>query len=255
MRRVAATRRLLVRKLRPPAQNRLTRCCGLIHPAAWCPAWCCMKTREITRAGFSGEGLQHFGELVERSLALGFGGLDQQCPVYNQREVHRHRMISLVDHRLGEVERRDAGFLQEVVVEQHFVHAGTWKRKAQIALEPNAQVIGVEYRILGHLPQSVGPVTHHIGERAHEHAHLPVESFQSADRLLRLTVLVLEQFKSRWGRAPATARVRRGPGSRPAQPGRFPARRRHAGWKRSCAGSNACNRCPDRPAAPSRRSR
>src|SRR6516162_121610 len=101
-------------------------------------------------------------------------------------------MISLVDQRFGEVERGDAGFLQKAVVEQHFVHARTRKRKAEIALESNPQVIGIEHRVLGYLPQSVSPVTHHIGECADEHAYLPVESFQSTDRLLCLALLMLD---------------------------------------------------------------
>src|SRR5215472_3491554 len=155
--------------------------------------WRSVKKRRLAKAGFSCENLQRFDELVQRSLALCFGGLDQQNSVNNQREIHRHRMISLVDQRLGEVECGNARFLQKAVVEQHLVHAGTRKRKAEITLEANAQVIGVEHRVLGYLPQSVSPMTHHISERAHEHAHLPVKSFQSANRLLRLAFLMLNK--------------------------------------------------------------
>ena len=51
------------------------------------------------------------------------GRLDQHRAVDDQREIHRHRVIALVDQRLGDVERGDAGVLQEAVVEQRFVHA------------------------------------------------------------------------------------------------------------------------------------
>ena len=46
-------------------------------------------------------------------------------------------------------------------------------------------VVGVEHRILGDLAQAVGAVAQHVGERAHEHAHLAVEALQAAERLRR----------------------------------------------------------------------
>ena len=33
----------------------------------------------------------------------------------DEREVHRHRVIALVDQRFGEIERGDAGALEEAV--------------------------------------------------------------------------------------------------------------------------------------------
>src|SRR5215472_524558 len=113
----------------------------------------------------------------------------------DQREINRHRMIPFVDQRLGEVERGDAGVLQKAVVEQYLVHAETWKRRTEIALEPNAQIISIEHRILGHLPKSVCSVAHHIRKRTHEHAHLTVKSLQSANRLLSFALLVLDQLE------------------------------------------------------------
>ena len=63
-------------------------------------------------------------EAVDAFLGLRFRRLDQHRPVHDQREVHGHRVIALVDHRLGEVERGDAGALKEAVVEQRLMHAG-----------------------------------------------------------------------------------------------------------------------------------
>jgi F0F1-type ATP synthase membrane subunit b/b' len=52
-------------------------------------------------------------EQVERGLRFRLGRLDQHRAVHDQREVHGHRVVALVDHRLGEVERGDAGALSQ----------------------------------------------------------------------------------------------------------------------------------------------
>ncbi len=72
--------------------------------------------------------------MMNRSrLAFGFRfrRLDQHRAMHDQREIDRHRVIALVDHRLGEVERGDAGVLQQAVVEQRLVHAGPDRRTAR----------------------------------------------------------------------------------------------------------------------------
>jgi len=56
-------------------------------------------------------------------------------------------VITLVDQRLCEIERRHPGVLQKAVVEQHLVHARAGEGEAQIVGEPGAQVIGVEHRL------------------------------------------------------------------------------------------------------------
>ena len=58
------------------------------------------------------------------ALRFRLGRLDQHRAVDDQREIHGHRVVALVDHRLGEIERGDAGAFEEMVVEQHLVHAG-----------------------------------------------------------------------------------------------------------------------------------
>src|SRR5271166_708252 len=61
---------------------------------------------------------QRHDEQVEARLRFGFRRLDQHRPVHDEREIDGHRVIALVDHRLGEIERRQPGVLQPAVVEQ-----------------------------------------------------------------------------------------------------------------------------------------
>ena len=83
------------------------------------------------------------------SLDFGFGRLDQHRAMHHQREIHGHGMIALVDHRLGEIQRGDAGAFQEAVVEQRLMHAGAVaERRAHHVLERGQDVIGRQHRIL-----------------------------------------------------------------------------------------------------------
>ena len=84
-------------------------------------------------------------------------------------------MVALVDHRLGKIERADAGVLEERIVKQRFVHARTLKRRSHDVLERGHDVVGRQHGVLGRLLQTVGAVAHDVGERAGEHAHLAVE--------------------------------------------------------------------------------
>ena len=105
-------------------------------------------------------------------------------------------MKSLVDQRLGEIERGDAGILEEAVVEQHLVHAGAGKGLAERSGEPHPQVVGVEHGILGDLPQAIRAMAHHVAERADEHAHLAMKAFQPPNRLRRRPYRMLDQFEA-----------------------------------------------------------
>src|SRR5713101_2853491 len=102
------------RRPRPP-QHRPAGGAGLVEPAAGSVPRRIDETRLLAALGGHGEIAQGGDEQVERGLALGFGRLDQHGAVHNQREIHRHRMIALVDHRLGEVERGDAAALEPAV--------------------------------------------------------------------------------------------------------------------------------------------
>src|SRR5581483_5162726 len=62
-------------------------------------------------------------EQVERSLRFRLGRLDEERAMDDQRKIHGHRMEPLVNHRLGEIEGGEAGALEKMIVEQHFVHA------------------------------------------------------------------------------------------------------------------------------------
>ena len=104
--------------------------------------------------------------------------------------------------------------------------------------EAGADVVGVEHRVLGGLPHAVGAVREHVGERAHEHAHLAVEGGDAAERLRRVAGLAacLDEL----GAVAVSAHEgHRREGREPlprAPPGRRPDRRRHAASRRSCAG-------------------
>ena len=142
-----------------PAQHRLARGARFVEAAARrvirrageaCRVAALRRHRQIAQRG---------DELVERGLALRLGRLDQHRAVHHQREIHRHRVIALVDHRLGEIERGDAGAFEPVIVEQHLVHAGPVAERRDIrSLEPGADVVGVEHGILARLPHAVGAV-------------------------------------------------------------------------------------------------
>ena len=63
------------------------------------------------------------------------------------------------------------------------MHGLVAERLAHEIAQAGADVVGVEHGILGRLPHAVGAVAQHVGERAHEHAHLAVEGGQAAERL------------------------------------------------------------------------
>lgn len=149
---------------------------------------------------------QRGDELVEHRLALRLGRLDQHRAVHDEREVHRHRVIALVDQRLGDVDRGDPGTIEEMIVEQRLVHAraGVAERRRHHVVEAAQHVVGVQHRVLGDLPEAVGAVAHDVAERAHEHAHLAVER-DHAPEALRVRVpadmrlLLLDQLEVRSG--------------------------------------------------------
>ena len=91
-------------------------------------------------------------------------------------------MKALIDHRLGEVERRHPGAVQETVVEQRLVHARGGIGCAHHVAQLRQDVIGVEDGVLGDLAQSVGAVAQHVGVGAGEHAHLSVKGLDAAQR-------------------------------------------------------------------------
>src|SRR5581483_9030277 len=138
-------------------------------------------------------------EQVERGLRFGLGRLDQERTVDDQREIHGHRVEALVDHRLGEVERGDAGAFQEAVVEKRLVHA--WPVAEGLTHqvgEPGPDVVGVEDGILRGLPHAVGAVRQHVAHRADEHAHLPVERRDPAEggRAVARLSASLDEFRA-----------------------------------------------------------
>ena len=70
------------------------------------------------------------------------------------------------------------------------------KAAVSAPLEPRLDVVGVQHRVLGHLAQAVRAVAHHVGQRAHIHAHLAVEGAQPPERLRRLALVALDQAEA-----------------------------------------------------------
>src|SRR3546814_12124939 len=92
---------------RPPRSTRtdtLFPYTTLFRSAAWGEAGCGVEERGVVALGAFRQAAHHGDEAVERFLALAFRRLDQQRAVDHQREIHGHGVITLVDHRLGEVE-------------------------------------------------------------------------------------------------------------------------------------------------------
>ena len=59
--------------------------------------------------------------------------------------------------------------------------------------------LGIEHSIIGHLSQPVRAMAHHISQRAHEHAHLPVKSDHAPERHVLCLGAMLNKFQT--GRA------------------------------------------------------
>ncbi len=170
------------------------------------------------------------------ALRFRFGRLDQHGAVHDEREIHRHRMIALVDHRLGEIERGDAGALQPGVVEQHLVHAGRSPKGADItSRRRGAHVVGVEHRVFRRLPHAVGAMREHVG-RARARTCPSGHGRRSCGRRLCVPSACSTSANSSPSCADEGHR-REGREALPrARPGRRPDRRRHAASRRSCAG-------------------
>jgi len=118
-----------------------------------------------------------------------YGRLDQHGAMDDKRKIHRHRVVTLIDHRLGEVERGHARALQELVVEQHLVLAGlVAKRLAEQVAQLGAHVVGRKNCVLRSLVMPFRAVREHVGQRPHEHTHLTVECGQSAERFHALAL-------------------------------------------------------------------
>jgi hypothetical protein len=110
------------------------------------------------------DGGQRVAEAVEFGFGLRLGRLDQHRTVDDEREVHRHRVIALVDEALGDVDRLDARVLQERVREQRFVHAVAVERRRHQRLQACLDVVGVQHGVFGDLFQAVSAVAEDVGE-------------------------------------------------------------------------------------------
>src|SRR5690606_17549800 len=137
-----------------PSETRLSRRSGLVETAArgeyggLLEAALVVAVLRLVR-----EKVEGADELVKTLLRFGFRRLDGQCTMYDQREVHGHGMVALVDHGLREVERRDVGVLEPRIVEEHLVHTRaiavrTAERLAHEVLETGAHVVRCQHGVL-----------------------------------------------------------------------------------------------------------
>ncbi len=89
---------------------------------------------DIPGLGGGGEADERVAEPVYFPARFSLGGLDQHGPMHHQGEIHGHGMEAEVDHRLGEIERRDARSLKPGVVKKGLVHAWPlWESRAHHA--------------------------------------------------------------------------------------------------------------------------
>ena len=111
--------------------------------------------------------------------------------MHHKREIHGHRVITLVDHGFSKIERGDACVLEPLIIKQRFVHAGlVAKRQRQHIGKAGLDVIGVQNSIFRRLTDAIGPVGQHVGQRPHEHAHLALERRHAAERFQALASLL-----------------------------------------------------------------
>ena len=123
-------------------------------------------------------------EGVERRLALGLGRLDHQRLRHDQRKIVGRRMKAVVEQPLADVERAHAGAVDRAAADE-FVHVDAVERHREGVAQLDAQIIGVEHRVLGICAQAGGAVLPDVGVGAHEHAEIAEERRHPADRLRR----------------------------------------------------------------------
>ena len=102
--------------------------------------------------------------------------------MHDEREVHCGRMHAIVDERLGDIQRGDAGLLLELAqIENEFMHADAVKRRAERARHAAHEIVRVQNGILCRLGNALAAEreqicqrTHHDEEVARKGAHLDV---------------------------------------------------------------------------------
>ncbi len=136
-------------------------------------------------AGLFGDLPHSFHEGVQRALALRFGRLDHQRLPHDQREIVGRRMESEVHQALGDIERVHLWGIGKAPFYDELVHAAPVERHVISVAQLGQQIVGVEHRVVGDVPQAVPPVGADVGESPHVHAEVAVESLYPADRALR----------------------------------------------------------------------
>ena len=134
-------------------------------------------------AGFFGDLEHRVGKAVERLDVLGFGRLNHQRFVNDQREVVRRRVEIVIHESLGDIQGVDIRHILPETLEHEFMHAGTVIGQDVGAFQFFLQVIGVEDGFFGNIPQTFLPKHGDIGEGADEDAEVPMEGFDAPDAL------------------------------------------------------------------------
>src|SRR5436190_10497076 len=131
-------------------------------------------------------------EAVQRLLGLRLGRLDHQRLVHNEREVHRGRVIALVNQALGDVQRLDARLVLDVLAGQHhLVHTHAVVGQPVRVFELCAYVVSVDDSVLAHVTQAAQPQVPYVGIRPHVHTEVAPEVLYPANRALGLHKRVL----------------------------------------------------------------
>src|SRR5580692_3154189 len=104
-------------------------------------------------------------------------------------------MEPVIDEPFREVHGLDAFFRLQLVAENDFMHGGRVVGKIESSFKFFADVVRVEHRIFGGLPQTVGTVGINVCEGADEHAEVSVEGAYASDRL---RTVVFEAQRAIW---------------------------------------------------------
>ena len=131
--------------------------------------------------------LEHrVAEGVERLLALALGRLDHHRLVDDEREVDRRRMIAVIDHPLGDVERAGALSLLPLPGEDHLVHAAAVVRQAIRSAQALLDVVGVQHGRFADSAQAIGAEASDVCVRTQEDAEVAVKRTHTSDAVRRI---------------------------------------------------------------------
>lgn len=164
----------------PPAQDWLARRLHLVEPG---------DTGRVGRGLHDRRGLLDLlcngahclNEKIQFLERLAFRRLDHQRAMHDEREADRVGMKAVIDQALGNVAGLHAFRCLALVAENYFVHRRRLVWQFVEVFKSPADVVRIEHRVFGRLPETVGTVGEDVRKRANEHPGIPIESAHAAD--------------------------------------------------------------------------